>query len=194
MPEGQFDDDVRAAVVEEVTQAVARAEGGAFEDVSPRVWVFPTEIPDGTWGGRGQVRRLPDIVAARAGEQPEISRARGRCKRARAAACQSGEALPGGIDACNAGSADQLPQRVGLLLGHDATRWLMQHLAQLSDLDLEHLALGGVLFRFVTVGARSAGRITCACEKSDGKPQQTSDCQNDHVTPSVIVTRRSALA
>ena len=27
------------------------------------VWVFPTEIPDGTWGGAGQIVRLGDIAA-----------------------------------------------------------------------------------------------------------------------------------
>lgn len=69
VPEGQYDDAVRTAVVREVTGALARAEGVAFEEVAPRVWVFPTEVPDGTWGGRGEVRRLPDIVAALSGEQ-----------------------------------------------------------------------------------------------------------------------------
>ena len=45
------------ALVKDVTTAVVRAEGGSFEDVAPRVWVFPTEIPDGQWGGRGVIRR-----------------------------------------------------------------------------------------------------------------------------------------
>jgi phenylpyruvate tautomerase PptA (4-oxalocrotonate tautomerase family) len=68
VPEGQYDDDVRGAVVRQVTEAVARAEGVPFEEVSPRVWVFPIDIPDGTWGGRGAVRRLPDILANIVGE------------------------------------------------------------------------------------------------------------------------------
>jgi phenylpyruvate tautomerase PptA (4-oxalocrotonate tautomerase family) len=62
VPEGQYDDAARAGLVREVTQAVARAEGGNFEEVSSRVWVFPTEILDGGWGSRGVVRRLPDIM------------------------------------------------------------------------------------------------------------------------------------
>lgn len=66
--EGLYDDATREAVVREVTEAIARAEGASFEDVSRRVWVFPTEVPDGTWGGRGRVHRLPDIVANLEGE------------------------------------------------------------------------------------------------------------------------------
>jgi phenylpyruvate tautomerase PptA (4-oxalocrotonate tautomerase family) len=68
VPEGQYNDDNAAAVVKEVTEAVARAEGRALEEVAPRVWVFPLEIPDGRWGGQGRVRRLPDILAALVGE------------------------------------------------------------------------------------------------------------------------------
>jgi hypothetical protein len=41
--------------------SVVRADGGKFEDVAPRVWVFPTEVPDGQWGGRGVIPRLADI-------------------------------------------------------------------------------------------------------------------------------------
>jgi hypothetical protein len=67
--QGLYDDERRSAVISAVTEAIARAEGGAFEDVSRRVWVFPTDVPDGTWGGRGAVRRLPDIVAHLKGEQ-----------------------------------------------------------------------------------------------------------------------------
>jgi phenylpyruvate tautomerase PptA (4-oxalocrotonate tautomerase family) len=62
VPEGQYTDEICAAVVAEVTAAVARAEGGQLDDVSPRVWVFPVEVPDGRWGGRGVIRRLPDIL------------------------------------------------------------------------------------------------------------------------------------
>lgn len=68
VPEGQYTDEARGTLVKEVTEAVVRAEGGTFEDVAPRVWIFPTEVPDGNWGGRGVIRRLPDIQAFIAGE------------------------------------------------------------------------------------------------------------------------------
>jgi phenylpyruvate tautomerase PptA (4-oxalocrotonate tautomerase family) len=68
VPEGQYTDASRQALVKDVTDAVVRAEGGRFEDTASRVWVFPTEIPDGEWGGRGVIRRLPDIQAYIAGE------------------------------------------------------------------------------------------------------------------------------
>lgn len=47
-----------------MTEAVAQAEGRPFDEVSPRVWVFPNEIADGGWGGRGTIRRLADILTA----------------------------------------------------------------------------------------------------------------------------------
>jgi phenylpyruvate tautomerase PptA (4-oxalocrotonate tautomerase family) len=62
VPEGQFDDERRAAMVREVTDAVLRAEGGAHPSDSSRVWVFPNEVPDGTWGGGGRINTLADIV------------------------------------------------------------------------------------------------------------------------------------
>lgn len=68
VPEGQYNDESRAALVKDVTEAVVRAEGGKFEDVAPRVWVFPTEVADGEWGGRGLIRRLPEIQALIAGD------------------------------------------------------------------------------------------------------------------------------
>jgi hypothetical protein len=54
--------------VKDVTEAVARAENRPFEEVSPRVWVFPTEIPDGQWGSRGAIWTLPAIHAILVGE------------------------------------------------------------------------------------------------------------------------------
>ncbi len=62
VPEGQYDDERRQAVTAAMTQAVVDAEGGAYPDPVSRVWVFTNEIPDGTWGGLGQVFRLPDIA------------------------------------------------------------------------------------------------------------------------------------
>jgi len=70
VPEGQFEDEaVLQSLVHQVTGAVARAERQPFDDVAPRVWVFPFQIPDGTWGGRGVIRRLPEIVGWLVGEQ-----------------------------------------------------------------------------------------------------------------------------
>jgi len=67
-PEGQYTDETRRALVRNVTEAVARAENRPFDEVAPRVWVFPTEIPDGAWGTRGAIWTLPDIHALLAGE------------------------------------------------------------------------------------------------------------------------------
>ena len=62
VPEGQFDDERRAAMVAAVTEAVLDAEDGAHPRDPMRVWVFPTEIPDGTWGGGGRINTLADIA------------------------------------------------------------------------------------------------------------------------------------
>jgi len=62
VPEGQFDDDRRAAIVRDVTDAVLRAENNAHPYDPNRVWVFTNEIPDGTWGGAGRINTLADIV------------------------------------------------------------------------------------------------------------------------------------
>jgi phenylpyruvate tautomerase PptA (4-oxalocrotonate tautomerase family) len=74
--EGLYDDERRSAIVREITEAVARAEGASFEDVAPRVWVFPTEIADGRWGGRGVIRRLPEFLAYALGEEASADGAR----------------------------------------------------------------------------------------------------------------------
>jgi phenylpyruvate tautomerase PptA (4-oxalocrotonate tautomerase family) len=63
VPEGQFDDDRRAAMVAAVTEAILDAEGGSYDHDPKRIWVFATEIPDGTWGGEGRIARLADIAA-----------------------------------------------------------------------------------------------------------------------------------
>src|SRR5262245_17575369 len=51
VPEGQFDDERRQAIVEAVTERVLDAEDGTRPRDPSRVWVFTNEIPDGTWGG-----------------------------------------------------------------------------------------------------------------------------------------------
>jgi phenylpyruvate tautomerase PptA (4-oxalocrotonate tautomerase family) len=62
VPEGQYDDARRSAVVAAVTSAVLDAEDGAHGRDPRRVWVFANEIPDGNWGGAGRVMRLADII------------------------------------------------------------------------------------------------------------------------------------
>ena len=62
VPEGQFDDERRAGMVAAVTDAILAAEGGRYDDDPYRIWVFATEIPDGTWGGGGRIARLADIA------------------------------------------------------------------------------------------------------------------------------------
>jgi phenylpyruvate tautomerase PptA (4-oxalocrotonate tautomerase family) len=94
-PEGQYTDVTRRALVKAVTEAVARAEGRPFEDVAARVWVFPTEIPDGTWGSRGDIWRLPAIHALLAGE---AERGAGAARLARRRREKAREVLEGALD------------------------------------------------------------------------------------------------
>ncbi|MBO4226756.1 tautomerase family protein [Bradyrhizobium neotropicale] len=100
VPEGQYTEASRRALVKDVTDAVVRADGGTFEDVAQRVWVFPTEVPDGQWGSRGAIRRLPDIQAFIAGEhERKVGEERlGRRRRVKAL-----ELLAGALDAARKG-------------------------------------------------------------------------------------------
>jgi phenylpyruvate tautomerase PptA (4-oxalocrotonate tautomerase family) len=84
VPEGQFDDERRQAMVAAVTDAVLDAEHGTRARDPMRVWVFATQVPDGTWGGAGRIFRLEDILAFVAGD-PEWARqeADARLSRAR---------------------------------------------------------------------------------------------------------------
>jgi phenylpyruvate tautomerase PptA (4-oxalocrotonate tautomerase family) len=64
VPEGQYDEERRAAVTKAMTNALVEAEGGMWPNTEARVWVFTFEVPDGTWGGLGgRVVTLPDIAA-----------------------------------------------------------------------------------------------------------------------------------
>jgi len=74
VPEGQYDDERWQAMVEAVTEAVLDAEDGAYERDPMRVWVFPNEIPDGTWGAGGRIATLADIAGFAMGD-PEKGRA-----------------------------------------------------------------------------------------------------------------------
>jgi len=69
VPQGQFDDERRPAIVKAITEAVLDAEEGARARDPMRVWVFANEIPDGTWGGGGQIYRLADIAGAVLGDR-----------------------------------------------------------------------------------------------------------------------------
>jgi phenylpyruvate tautomerase PptA (4-oxalocrotonate tautomerase family) len=62
VPQGQFDDERRSGMVAAVTDAVLDAEGGRYDRDPLRVWVFASEIPDGTWGGGGRIVRLAEIA------------------------------------------------------------------------------------------------------------------------------------
>lgn len=62
VPQGQFDDERRQAMVKAITGAVLDAEDGAYQRNPQRVWVFTNEIPDGTWGSGGRIVTLADIV------------------------------------------------------------------------------------------------------------------------------------
>jgi phenylpyruvate tautomerase PptA (4-oxalocrotonate tautomerase family) len=68
VPEGQFDEERRESMVAEVTAAVLDAEEGAYERDPGRVWVFPTELPDGTWGALGRISTLADIAGFAMGD------------------------------------------------------------------------------------------------------------------------------
>jgi phenylpyruvate tautomerase PptA (4-oxalocrotonate tautomerase family) len=104
VPEGQYTDATRKALVKDVTAAVVRADGGKYEDVAPRVWVFPSEIPDGQWGSRGVIRRVPEIQAFIAGEH---QRGVGEERLARRRRVKALELLEGVLDAARKGSATE---------------------------------------------------------------------------------------
>ena len=101
VPEGQYNEVSRRALVKDVTDAVARADGGKYEDVASRVWVFPTEIPDGQWGSRGVIRPLPGIQAFIAGEHEREVGVERLKRRRRVKAL---EFLEGALDAARKGT------------------------------------------------------------------------------------------
>lgn len=74
VPEGQLDPHARAAVIAEVTEAILDAENGAWPRDPGRVWVFPTEIPEGHWGGRGRITPLAAILTRLTGNDTEQAR------------------------------------------------------------------------------------------------------------------------
>jgi phenylpyruvate tautomerase PptA (4-oxalocrotonate tautomerase family) len=71
VPQGQFDDERRQAMVASVTEAVLDAEPADRDRDPMRVWVFASEVPDGTWGGAGNIVRLADIAGLVMGDAEE---------------------------------------------------------------------------------------------------------------------------
>jgi hypothetical protein len=54
----------RRNLIREVTEIVLEAEGSAYDDINAgRVWCLITEVPDGYWGGLGEMFRMHDISA-----------------------------------------------------------------------------------------------------------------------------------
>jgi phenylpyruvate tautomerase PptA (4-oxalocrotonate tautomerase family) len=78
VPEGQLDENGRRSVIAEITEAILDAERGAWPRDTSRVWVFPTLIPEGYWGGRGDITPLALILARITGGDPERARALAR--------------------------------------------------------------------------------------------------------------------
>lgn len=104
VPEGQYTDEARKALVREITEAVARAEKTSFEDIAPRVWVFPTEIPDGQWGSRGSIRTVADIHAMLVDDPTKRSVGEARLARRRREKARS--MLEAALDATSRGSIE----------------------------------------------------------------------------------------
>ncbi len=68
VPEGAYDDEQRQALVAEVTEAVLDAEDGAYRRDPMRVFVFPNEVPEGTWGAGGRIFRLAELAGGVLGD------------------------------------------------------------------------------------------------------------------------------
>jgi len=62
VPEGLFDAERRAKLVADMTDAVLDAEEGRYRRDPGRVWVFPSEVSEGSWGAAGRIYRLQDIL------------------------------------------------------------------------------------------------------------------------------------
>jgi phenylpyruvate tautomerase PptA (4-oxalocrotonate tautomerase family) len=73
VPQGVLNDEKKAGLAAEITEAVLAAEGSAPSDPA-RVWCIIHEVPDGNWAGGGRIHRLKDISAfVRRGERRVLS-------------------------------------------------------------------------------------------------------------------------
>lgn len=104
VPEGQYTNESRKTLVREITEAFARAENTTFEDIAPRVWVFPTEIPDGQWGSRGSTWTIADIHAILVNDPAKRSVGEARLARRRREKARS--MLAAALDAARHGSSE----------------------------------------------------------------------------------------
>ena len=73
VPEGALSDRRKEGAVSELTQAVLEA-AGLDDSAAIRVWVLIHEVPDGNWGGAGQVVRFAQLreMAQREREQDAV--------------------------------------------------------------------------------------------------------------------------
>ncbi len=102
VPEGKYSDEAVKALVRAITEAFAQAEGEPFEHVAPRVWIFPTEIPEGRWGGNGVINTIGGIQALINGE---AERDVGEAQLARRRRAKAVELIEGLADAARRGAA-----------------------------------------------------------------------------------------
>lgn len=72
--EGQLDQRTRAGLTADITEAILDAENGAWPPDPGRVWVFPTDIPEGHWGSQGRIVPLATILALLTGADREQAR------------------------------------------------------------------------------------------------------------------------
>lgn len=62
IPEGQIDDLFIPAINRDILAALVEAEEGRWKHPELRLWVFVSEIKDGTWGAAGYPLHLEPII------------------------------------------------------------------------------------------------------------------------------------
>ncbi len=62
IPEGQVDDAFIPAINKDILAALVEAEAGRWKHPELRLWVFVSEIKDGTWGAAGYPLHLEAII------------------------------------------------------------------------------------------------------------------------------------